>query len=139
MIILDASAWITSLADAGSMGASCREHMLHDKRWTAPSHAATETLRTIRRYEMASLVSAETASAMASKVAYAPIRYVGPNSALLNGQWELRHNISAYDAAYVVLAREFGAPLLTTDGRLARAAEALGVDVQYVRRDDNLL
>lgn len=36
--------------------------------------------------------------------------------------WELRHNLSAYDATYVALAEELGATdLLTTDTRLARA------------------
>jgi predicted nucleic acid-binding protein len=135
VIILDASAWATSLADAGPMGVACRDVMQEDWRWTAPSHAATETLRTIRRYEVAGLVSAESASAIAAKVASTRLRYVGPSSAMLRDQWKLRHNVSADDAAYVVLAREFGAPLLTTDGRLARAAESLGVDVRHVRRD----
>lgn len=36
--------------------------------------------------------------------------------------WDLRPNFSAYDAAYVALAEAMGAPLLTTDKRMARAA-----------------
>jgi predicted nucleic acid-binding protein len=36
--------------------------------------------------------------------------------------WELRANLTAYDAAYVALAEALGAPLLTRDRRLARAA-----------------
>ena len=36
--------------------------------------------------------------------------------------WQLRHNLSAYDAAYVVLAEKLGATLLTRDARLASAA-----------------
>jgi predicted nucleic acid-binding protein len=35
--------------------------------------------------------------------------------------WELRDELSAYDAAYVALAEALSAPLLTTDSRLARA------------------
>ena len=135
MIILDASAWVVSLVDDGPLGAACRDVLEADRRWTAPSHAATETLRTLRRYELASLISADSASAMAAKVGSTRVRYVGPSSTLLREQWKLRHNVSAYDAAYVVLAGEFGAPLLTTDGRLARAAESLGVEVRHFRRD----
>ena len=36
--------------------------------------------------------------------------------------WELRHGITAYDAAYVALAEALDAPLLTCDARLASAA-----------------
>ncbi len=36
--------------------------------------------------------------------------------------WQLRHNLSAYDAAYVSLAKELGATLLTRDAGLASAA-----------------
>lgn len=35
--------------------------------------------------------------------------------------WELRHNVSSYDASYVSLAETLDAPVVTTDGRLAKA------------------
>jgi predicted nucleic acid-binding protein len=35
--------------------------------------------------------------------------------------WELRHNVTSYDAAYVAIAEDLGCPLLTRDLRLARA------------------
>lgn len=35
--------------------------------------------------------------------------------------WELRQNLSIYDAAYVALAEAFDVPLLTGDSRLAKA------------------
>ena len=46
--------------------------------------------------------------------------------------WQHRRNVSAYDAFYVAAARAYALPLLTTDGRLARAS-GLGVAVQHVR------
>ena len=36
--------------------------------------------------------------------------------------WELRHAVTMYDAAYVALAEALQVPLVTTDGRLSRAA-----------------
>ena len=39
----------------------------------------------------------------------------------LDRVWELKDNLSAYDAAYVALAETLSAPLVTTDARLARA------------------
>lgn len=44
-----------------------------------------------------------------------------PHTLLLQRAWELRRSISAYDAMYVALAEALDAPLLTHDGRLARA------------------
>ena len=46
--------------------------------------------------------------------------------------WQYYHNVSAYDAFYVAAARAYGIPLLTADGRLARAPD-LGIVVQSVR------
>jgi len=48
------------------------------------------------------------------------VRY--PHFVLLPRIWQLRHNLSAYDAAYVALAEQLGAPLLTRDRRLVAAS-----------------
>jgi predicted nucleic acid-binding protein len=45
-----------------------------------------------------------------------------PHDFLLPRIWDLRNNLTAYDAAYVALAEALDAPLLTRDRRLAAAA-----------------
>lgn len=42
---------------------------------------------------------------------------------LIEGIWSLRNNLTAYDAAYVVLARLLNATLITRDTRLANAPD----------------
>ena len=54
-----------------------------------------------------------------------------PHTPLLAGIWQWRHNLTAYDAAYVVLADVLGQTLITGDGRLA-AAPNLPIDVERV-------
>lgn len=45
-----------------------------------------------------------------------------PLPPLLNRAWELRHNLTVYDAAYVALAERLDGVLVTCDGRLANAS-----------------
>lgn len=44
-----------------------------------------------------------------------------PHGPLLERCWELKHNLSSYDAAYVALAEMYGTTLLTSDQRLTRS------------------
>jgi len=43
------------------------------------------------------------------------------HTSVLSDIWQLRNNVSSYDGAYVALAKNLDAPLVTSDGRLARA------------------
>lgn len=54
-----------------------------------------------------------------------------PLAALLAPAYELFDRVGAHAVFYVVVAREWGCPLVTVDGSLARAADGLGVEVLY--------
>lgn len=129
MIVVDAGAWVHALVDAGPGGNASREILSNDPDWAAPAHAPIEVLRTIRRYEQAELITPADADAHARAVRDATVRYTGPEPWVLATVWKRRHNVSPYDAPYLAVAQAYGVPLLTFDGRLARAARDLGVNV----------
>lgn len=61
-----------------------------------------------------------------------------PHFVLLPRIWQLRHNFSAYDAAYIVLAGRLEAALVTRDRRLASGGHAARVELfQFDRRLQN--
>lgn len=88
-----------------------------------------EVLRTLRRYELTHVLSADASSAFAGEVRDAQVRYHSPDAQVLDVVWRHRHNLSPYDAPYVALAQIHDVPLVTHDERLARAARVLGVMV----------
>ena len=135
MIVVDASAWASALAGEDDLAVGCRALLQSDDEWLAPSHMATEMLRTLRRLEFAGLLTPEQAQTLVDEVVSTEVSYVGPGRALLTSQWTLRHDVSAYAAAYVTLCLRHGLPLVTLDRRLARAAGALGVEVLTVEHD----
>lgn len=80
-----------------------------------------EFLNALRRLERLHVVDVAMAQASVEHLAALTIRQY-PHEPLTRAIWELRHNLSAYDAAHVALAQELDLPLVTADRRLARAA-----------------
>jgi predicted nucleic acid-binding protein len=79
-----------------------------------------EVAQVLRRFVMARQLDAERAAQALADLADLPLaRY--PQDLFLSRIWELRSNLTAYDAVYVALAEALGAPLLTRDRRLAKA------------------
>lgn len=115
MIVVDASAAVRALLGAGA----AREH-LSTERLAAPHLVDAEVLQTLRK-----LLGREAMSVAEAGAAVGRWRQLGLQRfavvALTGRIWELRHNLSAYDAAYVALAEALRCPLLTADARLARA------------------
>lgn len=102
---------------------------------TGPLHAPDlldlEVLQAVRAHERAGRVAADLAARAAERLASARISR-HPHSLVVRRVWDLRHNLSAYDAAYVALAELLDVPLLTLDGRLA-AAPGLEASVEVLR------
>ena len=75
----------------------------------------------IRRYAANGDIDGERGRVALADLADLPVRRY-PHDFLLPRIWELRNNLTAYDAAYVALAEALDARLLTRDRRLATAA-----------------
>lgn len=119
MIVLDASAaveWVLNTAIGEMVGQRiARQSTLH-----APHLIDLEVAQTLRRFLRANALAEPRASAALNDFVQLDIeRY--DHSPLLPRIWQLRENLTAYDAAYVALAEALNVPLLTTDGKLAGA------------------
>jgi predicted nucleic acid-binding protein len=121
VIVVDASALLEALLRTPA--AEAVERRLFDSRRTlhAPHLLDVEVAQVIRRYAATGDLDAERGHMALADLADFPVcRY--PHDFLLPRVWELRHNLTAYDAVYVALAEALGAPLLTRDRRLAAAS-----------------
>lgn len=120
MIVLDASALVELLlgSELGrAVGARIAdpELGLH-----APHLADVEVAQALRRYVREGLLEAPAAEAALAELRALDLERHS-HEPLLERVWALRENVTAYDAVYVALAEALDAPLLTCDGRLARA------------------
>jgi predicted nucleic acid-binding protein len=120
VIVLDASAVLEILLQTAD-GAPLAERVLGpDSSLHAPHLMDVEVVQILRRFVLRGEISEVRARQALKDLADLPIeRY--PHELLLPRIWTLRENLTAYDAAYVVLAEILDATLLTRDGRIARA------------------
>lgn len=87
----------------------------------APHILDLEVAQVLRRYCVSGAMKTERGLEALVDLADLPMtRY--PHDIFLPRIWELRHNMTAYDAVYVVLAETLSASLLTRDTRLASAS-----------------
>jgi predicted nucleic acid-binding protein len=120
MIVVDASAVLETLLRTPN--AQALERRLFDPSQTlhAPHLLDVEVAQVLRRYAGNGEIDGERGRAALADLADLPLhRY--PHDFLLPRVWELRENLTAYDAVYVALAEALDAPLLTCDRRLATA------------------
>ncbi len=121
MIVLDASAAIDWLLQTSAGQRIEKRICSHNESLHAPHLVDLEVAQVLRRLVREEAVPAQRAGEDIRDLLDLRInRY--PHFVLLHQIWQLRHNLSAYDVAYVVLAEKLGAAFLTRDERLASAS-----------------
>src|SRR5216683_17358 len=120
MIVVDASALLETLLRTPAARAVERRLFEPQQTLCAPHLLDVEVAQVVRRYAAIGEIDHERGRAALADLADFPVhRY--PHDFLLPRIWELRNNLTAYDAVYVALAEALDAPLLTRDQRLAAA------------------
>ena len=118
-VVVDASVVVSALVDGGETG-QWAEEILLSAPLAAPHLMPVEVASILRRTVQAGEVSPDTAS-----LAHADLQALRvelfPYEAVASRAWELRDNLTLYDAWYVALAELLGTELATLDRRLARA------------------
>ena len=120
MIVAAASIIVAALLSIGGAGARARERLRQDPDLHVPHLLDVEVVAALRRRVHLGQTDADTAVEVLGDLAdLAAIRW--DHEPLLGRVWELRENVTSYDACYVVLAEMLDAVLVTSDVRLARA------------------
>jgi len=118
LIVVDASALIEVLLGTSAASRLDERFFVEGETLHAPHLLDVEVAQVLRRYALAGLFGAGRGVEALEDLADFPIaRY--PHEPFLSRIWELRHNVTAYDAAYLALAEALDAPLVTRDAKLA--------------------
>ncbi|TMK85051.1 MAG: type II toxin-antitoxin system VapC family toxin [Actinobacteria bacterium] len=115
MIVVDASVALAALLNAGPARRALGSGQLH-----VPHLIDSEIANGLRRGVAGGRIGADAGwAALATWQRLAMVRY--PVFGILDRVWQLRDNLSAYDATYVALAEQLDCPLVTVDRRLSRS------------------
>jgi len=107
------------------------DDLIADTYLLAPALLDAEVTAVLRRAWLQNRIEEHRARVALEDLVAWPVDRI-PHTVLLREAWRHRHNVSAYDAFYVAVARLYEAPLLTADGPLSRAP-GLGITVQNLR------
>ncbi len=115
MIVADAPAAVSALFNDGPARALLARERVH-----VPHLVDVEVTSALRRTVAAGRVTgAQGRAALQTWRRLGVTRHAA--TGLLDRVWELRENLTAYDATYVALAEALDCPVVTADGRLGRA------------------
>lgn len=119
LVVVDASVAVAALVDSGPDG-RWAEQVLLSGYLAAPHLLPAEVGNVLRRAALTGQISADAAT-----LAHADLQSLRidlfPYEPFADRIWELRANVTAYDAWYVALAEFLDCPLATLDAGLARA------------------
>ncbi|PWJ48171.1 Predicted nucleic acid-binding protein, contains PIN domain [Quadrisphaera granulorum] len=114
-LVVDSSALVSALLNDGPARQALTGQVLH-----APHLLDTELTSALRGLVAGKVIEPEQGlHALSAWTRLGVHRYAA--TGLLERTWELRSNLSAYDATYVALAETLGCSLLTGDSRISRA------------------
>lgn len=117
--VVDAAVLVAATSDAGPVGVWC-EALLAGGGLVAPHLALVEATNILRRLELHGELSRLEAGAAARDLLQLDLGLL-PFAPFAERVWELRSNVTSYDAWYVAVAEELELPLATLDRRLAAA------------------
>ena len=120
MIVGDASAIVAALSDTGA-GGEWAAGTLRGVLVVAPALMPAEVANVMRRAVIGGRVSDQEAQSTLQTLLELPLS-LKPFEPYTERIWELKDNLTAYDAWYVAVAEAYHCPLATLDVRLARAA-----------------
>ena len=118
-IVADASVVVAALVDSGPDG-TWADELLHSDHLGAPHLMPAEVANLLRRAVLAGKISDDAASLSHADLLALRVELF-PYEPFAERVWDLRTNVTAYDAWYVALAETLGAKLATLDTRLSRA------------------
>ena len=117
MIVLDASAALDYLLHDEASFEWLEQRLAGGGEAAAPHLLDTEVAHVLRKHVLGGRLHEGRAAEALGDLERLPLdRY--PARPLLARIWELRHNLTGYDATYVALAEALGAPLITSERRL---------------------
>jgi predicted nucleic acid-binding protein len=117
--VVDSSVLVAALVDTGPHGAWA-ETVLAGGALYAPELACAEATNILRRLERAKLITTPEANGARSDLMQLEVDLF-PFEPFAERIWELRHNVTSYDAWYVALAEALKLPLATLDEALAKS------------------
>lgn len=118
--VVDASVLVAALLDESAPGTWAEEFLLNS-RLAGPHLVLAEAANIIRRGVLHGQVAEETGELVQAELLDLDIELFA-FAPYADRAWELRRNVTTYDAWYVALAESLACPLATLDRRLARAS-----------------